>query len=186
MNVRFVMLRSAGHGRCTTDTRRCSVRKLLIDRLLVVVCLSIFVVGCGTSPTAPTSTGGSQTNSGTPTPSPVPPADPAPAPAPAPAPVPTPLPVPSPAPPAPTEPVTRYTAHVAMVHWYGSPVFDSPDFQVLRYSDRIVIGQTTIPIALQDERGLVAKTPEMTFSVVDSNWIFNGVAGQGSGSWTKQ
>jgi len=72
------------------------------------------------------------------------------------------------------------------VHWYGSPVFDSPDFAVLRYPDRIVIGQTTIPIVLQDERSLVAKTQDATFSVVDSNWIFNGIAGQGSGSWTKQ
>jgi len=82
--------------------------------------------------------------------------------------------------------VTRYSAHVATVHWYDTPVFDSPDFEVLRYSDRIVIGTTTIPIVVQDERSLVAKTPEMTFSVSDSNWIFNGVAGQGSGSWTKQ
>lgn len=163
------------------------MRKLLIDRLLFVICLSIFVVGCGSSPTAPTSTAGSQTNSGTPTPSPVPPADPAPIPAPTPTPVPTPSPVPPPPPgPVPTEPVTRYSAHVATVHWYGSPVFDSPDFLVLRYSDRIVIGDTTIPILIQDERSLVAKTPEMTFSVTDSNWIFNGVAGQGSGSLTKQ
>jgi hypothetical protein len=97
-----------------------------------------------------------------------------------------PTPVPPPSSPAPTESVTRYTAHVATVQWYGSPVFASPDFEVLRYSDRIVIGQTTIPIVLQDERSLVAKTQDATFSVVDSSWIFNGVAGQGSGSWTKQ
>jgi hypothetical protein len=75
---------------------------------------------------------------------------------------------------------------VTTVHWYGSPVFDSPEFTVLRYSDHIVIGQTTIPIVLQDERSLVAKTPEMTFSVSDSTWTFNGIAGLGSGSWTKQ
>jgi|SRR5262245_7943666 len=144
----------------------------------------MMVVGCGSSPTAPTSTGGNQTNNGTPTPSPspepVPPANPAP--------VPTPTPIPSPAPsptPAPVEPVAKYTAHVAIAHWYGSPVFGSPDFEVLRYSDRIVIGETTIPIVVQDERSLVAKTPEMTFSVVDSNWTFNGIAGQASGSWTK-
>ena len=82
--------------------------------------------------------------------------------------------------------MTRYTAHVANVHWYGSPVFDSPDFEVLRYSDRIVIGQTTIPIVVQDERSLIAKTQEATFSVADSNWTFNGIAGQGSGTWSKQ
>lgn len=91
-----------------------------------------------------------------------------------------------PAPPTPTEVATRYTAHVATVHWYGSPVFDSPDFEVLRYSDRIVIGQTTIPIVVQDERSLIAKTQEATFSVADSNWTFNGIAGQGSGTWSKQ
>jgi hypothetical protein len=39
---------------------------------------------------------------------------------------------------------------------------------------------------LQDDRSLLAKTPEMTFSVTDSNWTFNGIAGQGSGNWTKQ
>jgi len=72
------------------------------------------------------------------------------------------------------------------VHWYSDPVFSSPDFEVLRYTDHIVIGSSTIPIVLQDDRSLVARTSEMTFSVVDSGWIFNGIAGQGSGSWTKQ
>ena len=65
-------------------------------------------------------------------------------------------------------------------------MFDTPDFEVVRYADRLVIGKTTIPIVLQDERSLFARTPEMSFSVVDSNWIFNGIAGQGSGSWAKQ
>jgi hypothetical protein len=99
------MLRWAGHGRCTIATRRCSVRKLLIDRLLLVTCLSIFVVGCGSSPTAPTNTGGSQTTSGTPspTPEPAPPANPAPVPEPTPSPAPTPTPTPTPSPvPTPT------------------------------------------------------------------------------------
>ncbi len=72
------------------------------------------------------------------------------------------------------------------MNWYGTPVFDSPDFEVLRYQDRIVVGSTTIPIVLQDERSLFARTSEMSFSVVDSNWIFNGIAGQGSGTWAKQ
>ena len=184
------------HARCTRFWRRCSVRKLLIDRLLATFCLSVFVVGCGSSPTAPTTTGGSpSTTSGTPAPSPAPvpapPANPAPTPEPAPAPIPAPTPAPAPAPspapaPTPTEPATRYTAHVATVHWYGDPVFDTPDFEVVRYADRLVIGKTTIPIVLQDERSLFARSSEMSFSVVDSNWIFNGVAGQGSGSWSKQ
>jgi len=184
------------------------VRKLLTDRLLVPICLSIILTGCGSSPTAPTTTGGNQTASGTPVPSPTPepapaptpapnpnpspgpsptPPNPAPSPAPVPAPTPSPAPAPAPVPePAPVQPVARYTAHVASVHWYGAPVFDSPDFEVLRYEDRIMIGSTTIPIVLQDERSLMARTTEMTFSVVDSNWIFNGVAGQGSGTWVKQ
>jgi hypothetical protein len=165
------------------------VRKVLTDRLLVAICLSIVLIGCGSTPTAPTNTGGNQTSSGTP----VPPPEPSPAPSPAPSPTPTPAPSPAPAPapapvppPTPAEPVTRYTAHVASVNWYGTPVFDSPDFEVLRYQDRIVVGSTTIPIVLQDERSLFARTSEMSFSVVDSNWIFNGIAGQGSGTWAKQ
>jgi hypothetical protein len=164
------------------------VRKLLIGRILGAFCLSVFVAGCGSSPSAPTTTGGSQTvTSGAPAPSPAPePAPPA-NPAPIPAPTPTPEPTPGPAPaPTPAEPATRYTAHVATVHWYGDPVFDTPDFEVVRYADRLVIGTTTIPIVLQDERSLVARTSEMSFSVVQSNWIFNGIAGQGSGSWSKQ
>ena len=170
------------------------MRKLLIDKILLAISVSVFVAACGSSPTAPTSTGGNQTSTGAPAPAPVP--TPSPAPTPAPAPEPSPAPGPAPAPPGPapapaptptpSEPVTRYAAHVTTVHWYGTPVFSSPDFEVLRYADRIVVGSATIPIMLQDEQSFVARTSEMSFSVTDSGWIFNGIAGQGSGSLSKQ
>ena len=54
------------HARCTTDSRRCSVRKLLIDKILVAISVCVFVAACGSSPTAPTSTGGNQTSTGAP------------------------------------------------------------------------------------------------------------------------
>jgi len=71
------------------------------------------------------------------------------------------------------------------VQWYGTPLFTEPDIEILRYTDRIVLGSMTLPIVHQDDRSVIARTPDMTFSAVDSSWIFNGIAGQGSGVWTK-
>ena len=154
------------------------MRKLLNNNILVVAALAVLVVGCGGSPTAPTSpvvTPGAVT-------------PPAPAPTPAPEPTPEPLPPPSPAPPAPApaDPVVRYNAHVETVQWYGTPLFTSPDIEILRFPDRIVLGSLTLPIVIQENGSVVARTPEMSFSAVDSQWSFNGTAGQGSGVWIRQ
>ncbi len=94
--------------------------------------------------------------------------------------------MPDPAPPPTTDEGIRYTGTVESVHWYGTPVFTSPTFEIVRYSDRITIGSVTLPILLQDERSLTARTSEMSFSVQDSHWLFNGVPGSGSGTWAKQ
>jgi hypothetical protein len=75
---------------------------------------------------------------------------------------------------------------VETVHWYGTPVFTSPDIVILRYPDRIMLGSLTLPIVMQDDRRVVARTAEMSFSAVDSQWSFNGIAGQGAGVWAKQ
>jgi len=72
------------------------------------------------------------------------------------------------------------------VQWYGTPLFTSADFEILRYKDRIVIGSVTLPIVLQDDRSVFARTSDMSFSAVDGGWNFNGIAGQGSGTWNKQ
>jgi hypothetical protein len=64
-------------------------------------------------------------------------------------------------------------------------VFPSPTFEVTRYADRIVLGSVSVPIVYQDDRSLIARTSEMTFSVADSAWTFNGVAGQASGTLAK-
>jgi hypothetical protein len=94
--------------------------------------------------------------------------------------------VPAPNPtPAPAESAIRYTAHVDAVHWYTAPVFTSPTFDVARYADRITFGSVSLPILFQDDRGFVARTSEMSFSVVDASWTFNGVAGTGSGTLSK-
>jgi hypothetical protein len=64
-------------------------------------------------------------------------------------------------------------------------VFTSPTFEVTRYADRIVLGSVSVPIVYQDDRSLIARTPEMTFSVVDAGWTFNGLAGTASGTLSK-
>jgi hypothetical protein len=86
----------------------------------------------------------------------------------------------------PADSAVKYIAHVDSIHWYGTPLFTSSDIEVLRYADRIVLGSLTLPIVLQDDRSVVARTSEMTFSAVESRWELNGIAGQGSGVWTRQ
>ena len=165
------------------------MRKLLSVNTLVAAATSIFLLACGSSPTGPTTTGGGATNATTPapapTPDPAPPPTPSPTPNPAPAPGPTPSPAPDPAP-VPAEPPVRYTAHVDSAHWVGTPLFASDEIEILRYPDRIVFGSLTLPILLQDDRRVIARTKDMSFSAVDSEWSFNGLAGQGSGRWVKQ
>jgi hypothetical protein len=75
---------------------------------------------------------------------------------------------------------------VNTVQWYGPPLFTSEDIEIVRYKDRIVLGSMSLPIVVQDEQQVIARTREMTFSAVESTWSFNGIAGQGSGTWTKR
>jgi hypothetical protein len=168
---------------------RCNVRKLLCANTLLAVALPVLMLGCGGSPTAPTTTtGGSDVVAAAPAPTPAPPTPaPTPEPGPTPVPVPTPSPTPTPAPtPEPRDSAVRYDAHVNAVHWYDTPLFTEPDIEILRYTDRIVLGSMTLPIVQQDDRSVIARTSDMTFSAVDSSWVFNGIAGQGSGVWTKR
>jgi len=156
---------------------RCNVRMRMNGQAYVALALTVFTIQCGGGPTAPTASANSPlaiTN----------PPGPAPAPEPTPAPVPAPVPTPAPAP-APPEPVARYTAHVDSAQWFDAPVFTSPTFEVTRYGDRIVLGSVSVPIVYQDDRSLIARTSEMTFSVADAAWTFNGVAGQASGTLAK-
>ena len=80
----------------------------------------------------------------------------------------------------------RYDAHVNTVQWYGTPLFTTTDIEIVRYPDRIVLGSMELPIVQEDERSVFARTNEMSFSAVDSTWTFNGLAGQGSGTWVKK
>lgn len=179
------------------------MRKSLYGKTLLALALLLFTVACGSSPTAPTTTAASQSDAISPAPTPTPPAPvptptptPTPTPAPAPAPVPSPSPNPAPTPtpgptptpaptptPTPDEPPVRYTAHVDTVQWYGTPLFTSADIEILRYKDRIVLGSMSLPIVQQDEQTVIARTKDMTFSAVDGTWSFNGIAGQGAGTW---
>jgi hypothetical protein len=175
------------------------VRKLLCTNILLAVALPCLALGCGGGPTAPTTPPPGQTDVVAPAPTPTPappsppeptpgPADPNPAPTPTPAPTPSPSPTPAPAPtplPTPTDPGVRYDAHVKTVTWYGPPLFTGEDIEIVRYNDRIVLGLMTLPIVFQDDRSVIARTPDMTFSAVESTWSFNGIAGQGAGVWTK-
>src|SRR6185503_5855963 len=156
------------------------------------------MLGCGGGPTAPTTapSGHADVVAPAPAPTPAPPVPapapeptPAPSPTPSPAPTPTPSPAPSPTPvptPTPTEPAVRYDAHVKTITWYGPPLFTTEDIEILRYDDRIVLGSISLPIVVQDDQRVIARTPEMTFSAVESTWSLNGIAGQGSGTWTKR
>ena len=130
-----------------------------------MIALALFASGCGGSPTEPSKPGDG--------------AAPASNPAPSPNPAPTPAPTPTP------EPVTRYTANVSVEHWFGTPLFTSPTFDVMRYADRLMLGAVTVPIVYQDDHSLIARTPEMNFSVVDETWTFNGVAGTAAGNLSK-
>jgi hypothetical protein len=158
------------------------VRKLLCSNTLVVAALSVLASGCGGGPTAPTAPVVSQGDV-----TPLSPPAPAPTPEPTPEPTPTPrppTPAPPPPPPTPAESVVRYEAHVETVHWYGTPLFSSIDIEIRRYADRIVIESLTLPIVVQDDRSVLARSRDMSFSASDSRWSFNGIAGQGSGVWT--
>ena len=161
---------------------RCNVRKTINGQVFLAVALALFATGCGGGPTAPSKPAAGTLAISTPTPAPTP--EPAPTPAPAPAPAPPPAPTPAPAP-TPPEPVTRYTAHVDVVHWFGAPLFTSPTFEITRYADRIVLGSVSLPILYQDDRSLIARTSEMTFSIVDAGWTFNGIQGAGAGTLSK-
>jgi hypothetical protein len=176
------------------------VRKILSVKTLFAMALLLCTVACGSSPTAPTTATAAQTAvtppapTPTPAPTPAPPSDPTPGPIPTPNPTPIPAPTPDPGPtptpapapnpaPAPGDPAVHYAAHAETVQWYGTPLFSSQDFEILRYKDRIVLGSVTLPIVEQDERSVFARTSEMTFSAVDAAWSFNGIAGQAAGTW---
>ena len=73
-------------------------------------------------------------------------------------------------------------ASVYVMQWYGEPVFTSPTFEVVRYANRIEFGTVSLPILVQDDRTLVARTAEMRFSIVDNGWSFDGIPGTGSGT----
>ena len=164
---------------------RCNVRKRMNGQVYVALALTVFAIQCGGGPTAPTASANSPlaiTNPPGPAPAPEPTPAPSPAPVPTPAPAPTP-PAPAPAPP---EPVARYTAHVDSAQWFDAPVFTSPTFDVTRFADRIVLGSVSVPIVYQDDRSLIARTSEMTFSVADATWTFNGLAGQAAGTLAKE
>lgn len=156
-------------------------------RLLVYVAPMMIVAACGGGPTAPASPG-LDTKAAVTTTEPAAPAPtPAPVPTPGPTPAPTPTPTPPPTPaPSPTDGTTRYTARVDTIRWYGTPVFTSPTFEVVRYADRVTLGTVSLPIVFQDDRNLIARTSEMSFTVVDDGWTFNGIPGSGSGTWSKQ
>jgi len=180
------MVEPAGVGTPDAPMRRvrCNVRKRMNGQVYVALALTVFAIRCGGGPTAPTASTNSPLAITNP-PGPAPAPEPTPAPSPAPVPTPAPAPTPTPAP-APPEPVARYTAHVDSAQWFDAPVFTSPTFDVTRFADRIVLGSVSVPIVYQDDRSLIARTSEMTFSVADATWTFNGLAGQAAGTLAKE
>ena len=172
------------------------MRKLLIRNILLATSLSVFGAACGSSPTAPTTAGGSQTGSGSPAPLP----DPAPSPVPPPAPEPSPIPAPSPEPhptPAP-EPVPQragwtFDASTGQAHWSGTPTL--PDrFELDIANGSVRAAGHTFPILSQapDNVYVVAGTRNVEtltleyFGPADGSgswrWTYNGLPGQATGA----
>jgi hypothetical protein len=160
------------------------VRKLLIINILLAVSLSVFVSGCGTSPTAPTTTGGGQTGSGSPAPlpdpapAPVPPTAPQPSPAPDPAPAPNPAPAPDPVP-QPT-PGWTFDGSTSQAHWSGPPILPER-FELEIANGSVRAAGHTFPI-LSHAPGnvyVVAGTQNVETLTLE----YHGAA-DGSGSWT--
>jgi hypothetical protein len=176
------------------------VRKLLIDKVLLAISLSVFVAACGSSPTAPTSTGGNQTSTGSPAPSPDP--TPSPAPTPAPAPEPSPAPGPAPAPPGPApapapapQPAPGWTfdGSTSQAHWFAAPTL--PDrFELEIANGSVQASGHTFPILSQapDNVYVIAGTRNVEtltleyYGPTDGSgswrWTYNGLPGQATGT----
>ena len=182
------------------------MRKLLSDRLLASMCLSIFLVGCGSSPTAPTGTGGNQTNSGTPgpaptpAPEPAPPANPAPIPAPTPTPTPTPAPEPTPTPapaPAPTSSAWVFDASTGEAQWFETALL--PEHFELTIGDESVDaaghtfpilsrapGNVYVTAGTRNVETLTLEYHGPTDGSGSWRWTYSGRAGQATGALHRQ
>lgn len=128
-------------------------------RVVLVVLVTVLAVGCS-APTSPT-----------------------PAPAPSPAPVATVPPAPPPTP-APTPPTSvRYTATVTSAQWYGAPWFGDT-FVVEKFADRVLVNGREFPAPVGNDAAWTTRLGnDAQFSVYEGGtWIFNGIAGQASGT----
>jgi hypothetical protein len=125
--------------------------------VLGVVATATFSAACGGTPTQPTP--------------------------PAPAAQTAPAPDPGPAPPAAAAAID-YVATVQSAHWYGVPPLFPSTFDVERFTDHVKIGTLDLPIVSQDAKSWIAMDAArtMTWSVVNSSWTFNGIAGQAIGT----
>ncbi len=166
----------------------------MMNRRVAAALIALSVLSaCASGPTAPTSPIPTTTSTSTAPPAPPLPAPPAPTPAPIPTPAPTPAPTPTPAPmpepplpppPVPSpEPFTRYTATVTFVHWYGAPVFATPQFEIRKYADHVQIGTLTLPVVVGDDAAFVAVARgTASLEVYTGRWTFTGIAGIADGT----
>ena len=174
------------------------MRKRLMHKILLTIVLSVSVVGCGSSPTAPTAAGGSQTGSGSPAPLPDPgssPTPPVPAPAPTPDPAPAPIPTPAPAPDPVPQPGPNWTfdGSTGQAEWSGPPTL--PDrFELEIANGSVRAADHTFPILSQapDNVYVLAGTRNVETLTLEYygprdgsgswRWTYSGLSGQATGT----
>jgi len=152
-----------------------------VKQTFLVLALGI-LTACGSSPTAPTppeKQPPAQTPSNPPEAPPTP--TPAPTPTPTPTPAPTPAPSPTPAPPA----RTILNASVTSSHWYPDAAFRLPgQFDVVIEGDTVKIATLDpLPFGLYTSADdFIVKQKDFEFVVRAGTFVFNGVAGQATGT----
>ena len=155
-----------------------------MKQTFLVLALGV-LTACGSSPTMPTPTDAQPPVQATTNPPANPPTTP-PSPAPAPAPTPTPAPAPAPSPaPTPAPAGTILHAVVTTSQWFPGAAFTLPQkFDVVIDGDTVKIATLDpLPFAFHKrDDEFIVKQKDFEFTVQGGTFVFNGIAGQATGT----